>query len=175
MAIRLGEILIQRGLLTEAQVDQILDQQTQWHRPFGVLAEEMFGLSVDDVEQAWAEQYAALTRTLDVRHETPDPNALAMVDRRQAWQFRVLPLRFDGEELMVATTRDQLARALRFASRCLATPCYLVLTETRALGESLMRHFPMAGMTADSILQPVPAIGPNRSAMKTVAWFGREH
>lgn len=173
MAIRLGEILIQRGLLTQAQVEEILDQQSQWHRPFGVLAEEMFGLSVDDVEQAWAEQYAALTRVLDVRHETPEPHALAMVDRRQAWQFRVLPLRFDGEELMVATTREQLSRALRFVSRCLASPCYLVLTESRALGEALVRHFPMAGMTPDSILQPAPALSPNRSGMKNCGWYGQ--
>lgn len=162
MAIRLGEVLVRRGLLSHEQVERIVDEQSRWHRPFGVLAEEMFGLSVDDVEQAWAEQYAHLTQNVDVRQHAPDPRALQMVDRRQAWQFRVLPLEFDGDELMVATTRDHLARSLRFVSRCLATPCYLVLTEAKMLGEALMQHFPMAGMTPDMVLQPVPSISPSR-------------
>lgn len=164
MSIRLGEVLVRRGLLSEEQVATILTEQQRWHRPFGVLAEEMFGLGVGDVEQAWAEQYAAITQRIDVRQEEPDPRALAMVDRRQAWQFRVMPVRFDGEDLVVATTNEQLARALRFVSRVLATPCYLVLTESRMLGEALMHHFPMAGMTPESLLQPVPALVPNPRA-----------
>jgi hypothetical protein len=74
-----------------------------------------------------------------------------LITRRQAWQFRVLPVRFDGRELMLATTRSQLRRALRFANNVLGLPVFLVLSESRPLGEALCRHYPMPGMSATAI------------------------
>lgn len=151
MSVRIGEVMIQRGLLTAEQVSRILEEQSSRHRPFGELAERMFGVDPADVEQAWVEQYASITRKVNVLREATDERAMKLVDRRQAWQFRVLPLRFDGPELMVATTAENLTRALRFVSRCLTVPCYLVLTEGKWLGEALATHFPMGGLNASSI------------------------
>ncbi|MFM9957199.1 MAG: hypothetical protein ACKVZJ_03920 [Phycisphaerales bacterium] len=154
MGLRLGEVMVAQGLLTEHQVQQILHHQRHAHRPFGVLAEDLFGISEDEVERAWVAQYASLTRQINPHDEKIDPEALRLVDRRQAWQFRVLPIRFDGDELMIATTPEHLVRALRFASRCVPRPCYFVLTDSRHLGDALVRYFPMAGMTAESVDKP---------------------
>lgn len=155
MGLRLGEVMIAQGLLTENQVQQILHHQKHAHRPFGVLAEDLFGISEDEVERAWVAQYASLTRQITPAEERLEDSALRLVDRRQAWQFRVLPMRFDGDELMIATTPDHLVRALRFASRCIPRPCYFVLTDSRQLGEALVKYYPMAGMTADSVDKPL--------------------
>ncbi len=146
--IRIGEVLMSRGTLTAGQVEVILEEQLRSQRPFGELAEHMFNIDPTDIEQAWMEQYAKLTRHVDVMKESKDVRAMQSIERRQAWQFRVVPLRFDGKELMVATTPDNLCRALRFVTRCLSVPCYIVLTEAKLLGEALERHFPLPGMTA---------------------------
>lgn len=151
MSVRIGEVLIQRGVLSRPQVDRVLEEQQLRHRPFGELAETLFGIDPTDIEHAWVEQYTRITRHIDVRKEKVDPEAMRLIDRRQAWQFRVLPLRFDGRELMVATTADNLCRALRFVSRCLTTPCYLVLTEAQSLGDALAHYFPLAGLTANDV------------------------
>jgi len=74
-----------------------------------------------------------------------------LISRRQAWQFRVLPLRFDGRELMLVTTRTHLCRALRFATAVMCVPVYLVLATPAALGEALCRHYPLPGMTPQSV------------------------
>jgi hypothetical protein len=155
--VRIGEVLMQRGILNPAQVQAILDEQIRGHRPFGELAENMYGVDPADIEQAWVEQYVTLTKIIDPRHECPEPRALQQIERRQAWQFRVLPIRFDGPELMVATPPENLCRALRFVTRCLRTPCFLVLAEARLLGEALERHFPMAGLGAEAVTTPFPA------------------
>jgi hypothetical protein len=155
MGLRLGEVMVAQGLLTEHQVQQVLHHQKHAHRPFGVLAEDLFGISEDEVERAWVAQYASLTRHVNPGEEKIDAEALRLIDRRQAWQFKVLPLRFDGDELMIATTAEHLVRALRFASRCVPRACYFVLTEPRALGESLVKYFPMAGMTPDCVDKPL--------------------
>lgn len=151
MELRLGQVLVEQGVLTEAQVDHIIRCQQQCSRPFGLLCEELFHVPEDAIERAWAMQYASLTRTIDPATEPMDRSALELVTRRQAWQFRVLPIRFDGRELMLATTRTQLRRALRFANNVLGLPVYLVLANPRALGDALCRHYPMPGMTAQSV------------------------
>ncbi len=151
--IRIGEVLVNRGTLSEAQVRAILEEQARSHRPFGELAENMYGVDPTDIEQAWVDQYATLTRHVDMGREKLDPRAVRAIERRQAWQFRVVPMRFDGQELMVATTPDNLCRALRFVTRCLAVPCYLVLTEAKMLGETLERFFPLPGMSASWLSQ----------------------
>jgi len=149
MAIRLGEIMVEHGLLTREQVELILMEQQNSRRPFGLLAESMFGISPQDVEDAWAEQYSRISPVVDLAKERFDPEALKLVSRRQAWQFQVLPIRFDASELMIATTGDNLARALRFTSRCLMRPCYFVLAEGRMLGEALAKYLPLPGLSAE--------------------------
>ena len=151
MAIRLGDLLVQRGVLTLEQRDEVLDKQWHTGRPFGLLAEQMFGVGQKDIEEAWAEQYSMMAERIDPTNETLDPSALNLVDRRQAWQFSVLPLRFEGDELLICTTQEHLPRALKFAGWRLGHNCYFVLAEPHALGEALMRHCPMEGMTPEVV------------------------
>ena len=151
MTIRLGDLLVKRGAISTAQRDAILDYQRLTGRPFGELAEKLFAVREGDIEQAWAEQYAGLARVVDPRAENIDPEVLPLIDRRQAWQFRMLPLRFDGQELMVCTTERHLVRALRFAGWKIRAQCYFVIAESQALGEALTRYYPMAGMSPDVV------------------------
>lgn len=145
MSVRLGEVLVRHGVLTSDQVDDILLAQQRSKRPFGLLAEQMFGIEESVIERAWAEQYASITGTLDLDENEPEREALELVSRRQAWQFSVVPITFDGHELVLATTRDNLPRALRFATRVLERPCFFVLAEAESLGRALHEHYPMAG------------------------------
>ena len=154
MTIRLGEVLIASGVLTEEQVSMILEQQAQQHKPFGLLCEQLCGISPAAIEDAWANQYASLTRTIDPTVEIFDPHAMQLVTRRQAWQFRVLPIRFDDAELMIATTQQHLRRALRFANNVLGVPLYFVMANPDALGDALCKHYALPGMSADTITQP---------------------
>ncbi len=161
MAVRIGEIMVGLNLLRPEQVEAILDEQTRRHRPFGELAERMFGLTEQDVELAWSRQYAALAERVDPRKYARDERALALVERRQAWQFRILPLKRDGVEVMVATVEEHLTRAMRFALRSLPEPCYFVLAQAQHLGEALCERYPLAGMTpghvsADKMRAPWP-------------------
>lgn len=146
MSIRLGEVMVRRGLLTNAQVEEILEEQVRSRRPFGLIAEQLFNIEGPVIEQAWAEQYAEISGAFDLDANSPQPEAIACVSRRQAWQFSVLPVRFEGAELVMATTRENLPRALRFATRVLERPCYLVLVDSRTLDDALGLHYPMPGM-----------------------------
>jgi hypothetical protein len=157
MRLPIGELLIRQGVITHQQCEQVLDRQRKTQRPFGEVAEELLGISARSVEKAWAEQYAGETRWLDAAIETPDPATRELITRRQAWQFRILPLGYDGNELMICTTKDFLVRAMNFATRQLPVPCFFVLSEPESLGLALIRHYPMDGMTVESITRGIAA------------------
>jgi len=144
--LRIGELLRQQGVLTQSQLNDVLQEQQRTHRPFGVICEQRFNVEPAAVERAWSAQYARLTRRIDPEQETFDPQVRTMISRRQAWQFCVLPVRYDGTELMIATAEHQLLRALRFACNVLHVPAYMVLAEADALGRALAVHYPLAGM-----------------------------
>lgn len=148
---RLGDLLVRNGVLTDDQRRQILRRQRDDPSPFGVLAERLFGVGPGAVESAWAEQFATLTDHVDPRLEPVEPEVLGLIDRRQAWQFRVLPLRAEGEDLVVCTTREHLVRALRFTGWRLARTCQFVLADPLALGEALTRYYRLDGLSPASI------------------------
>ena len=93
-AIQIGQILIEQGVLTEQQVFEIGQAQKDNSLPFGVLAEQMFDVTVQSIEQAWGEQYCRFTGPIDLSTESIDRDVLQLIHRRQAWQFEILPLRF---------------------------------------------------------------------------------
>lgn len=147
MALRLGDILVIRGVLTERQRDMILEHQRETCRPFGALAEELFGVRASDVEYAWSAQFATLADHIDPSDEEIDARAIARLQRRQAWQFRVLPIRFEGDTLVCCTTQEHLVRALRFTGWRVPETCRFVLSDAERLGLSLMRNYPLGGMS----------------------------
>lgn len=157
MSIRLGDVLVKRGLLTEAQRDAILDKQREVGRPFGELAESMFGVHPDDVERAWAYQYAAMAPNVNPAATPPEPSALRLISARQAWQFRVLPLRYQDDELVVCTTEVHLVRALKFAGWRLGEICSFVITDDESMGKALDQHYPIAGLRPSDLNNPFPA------------------
>ncbi len=150
--VRLGQLLIEGDVLTSRQVDAIVAEQERTGEPFGLLAERLFGVDPRKIEDAWALQYAGLTRTVKPEVEVFDDQAVALVTRRQAWQFRVLPLRFEGRELLIATTQQHLRRALRVATNVIGIPVFFVMADPLELGRGLCSRYPLPGMTPESVM-----------------------
>ncbi len=140
---RLGELLVKRGDITADELDMLLEAQRSRREPLGILAEELLGVSPLALEEAWAEQFAGFTANINPLLERVEPAVLSTVSTRQAWQFRLLPMRYDGREVMVCTCQRQLARALRFAYRHFGPACWIVLSDENTLYAALQRHFPM--------------------------------
>lgn len=150
---RLGDLLVKRGVLSEQQRDEILKVQDTGARPFGALAEELFGISPEAVEHAWAEQFAMLCPRIDPRQTRILPEVLARVDRRQAWQFGVIPVRQTDEELLVVTSVEHLARAMRFVGWRVAGPVSFATCDRDALVIALGVHYNIAGLDQEFIDQ----------------------
>ncbi|WP_428388637.1 hypothetical protein [Mucisphaera sp.] len=152
--VRIGEILVERGVLSEHQVFEITQAQKKQHLPFGVLAERMFDVTLDSVESAWIEQYHRFSGTLDLNEVEIDTEALKLINRRQAWQFEILPIRFEPDgQLLMAASRSRLARAVTFAARRIDRDVYTRIAESKQLQLFLRQYFPMPEVSGELVDQ----------------------
>jgi hypothetical protein len=147
--IRLGEILISQGTLSAEQVAHILRVQRSVGRPFGDLAERLYGIHPRSIERAWAWQYARLAGEIDPAILTIDPRCVRLINRRQAWQFHCAPFARRDGELQLLTDQQHLPRALSFASATFREPVTFLLACTEALHEHLMQLYPVPEHLAD--------------------------
>jgi hypothetical protein len=141
--IPIGQLLVEQGVLTEQQVGHILKVQRISHRPFGDLAERLYGINPKAVEDAWVEQYLRMVGVVDLNEQETEAECLRLLNRRQAWQFHLLPLNRRGGELKMATSADHLVRSVNFAVRKLDEPVYFLIAERKQLREFLMKHYPV--------------------------------
>ena len=146
--IPIGQLLVEQGVLTDAQVQEILQAQKTSHRPFGDLAERLFGVNPKAVEDAWVEQYLRTTGVVDLDEVRIETDCLRLLNRRQAWQFHTLPTNREGGDLGIATSPENLVRAVNFASRKIDEPIYFLISEREQLREFLMRHYPVPNFIA---------------------------
>jgi Type II secretion system (T2SS), protein E, N-terminal domain len=142
---RIGEMLVRMGVLNREQVGQILDEQQSTNEPFGTIAERLFQVGPDTIEQAWIEQTQERATMFDPERGIED-DARELVVRRQAWQFGIVPLRLDDGYLIAATSRKQLPRAVRFATRVLGMPVQFEIADDEELSQLLAHQYPIRGM-----------------------------
>lgn len=156
--VRIGQILIERGVMSEQQVFEVLQEQKRRGVPFGVLAEELFEVTVQSIEDAWIEQYVRFTGTLNLEDVRVDATALKLINRRQAWQFEILPLRYEPTgELLMAASRRRLARAVTFAAHRIEPVVYFRIAQSEQLREFLREHYPMPEVS-DELLRKATAM-----------------
>lgn len=148
-SIQIGQLLIQQGVLTEAQVRHILAIQQASYRPFGDLAERLYRVSSEAIEDAWVQQYVQESGVASLEELDFDIDCLRTINRRQAWQFHILPTNRAGGMLQIATDVDHLVRSLNFTSNRIEEPVGFIVAEREQLQEFLMRHYPVPREMAD--------------------------
>ncbi len=148
MVLRIGELLVAQGVLSEEQVAEVLAIQQQIPEPFGSICERVLGISPEVIEGAWCEQYARISRGWSRAELEFDPMVADLVTPRQAWQFKVVPVCFDDGALLLATTVKHLPRALRFATKVIEYPAMFALLEAADLAAELETRYPLAGLDA---------------------------
>jgi hypothetical protein len=144
----MGQLLVEQGVLTSTQVQQILEAQKTSHRPFGDLAERLFGVDPHAIEDAWVEQYLRTTGVVNLDEVRIDTDCLRLLNRRQAWQFHALPTNREGGDLGIATSPENLVRAVNFTSKKIDEPVYFLIAEREQLRDFLMRHYPVPNFIA---------------------------
>lgn len=150
---RLGELLVSSGWLSDRQLHHLLELQQHRARPLGALAEDVYLVPAHVIAECWASQHAQLA-AVDLEDHPVDPSALALLDRRRAWQFQLLPLgRTNQGTLLLATTAWHLLKALAFAHRAMGGNIALLVADPKQLEQHLDRHYPWPAAASHPVLR----------------------
>jgi type IV pilus assembly protein PilB len=120
---RLGDILIARGLLTQAQLDEALKIQRASDQRLGEVLIDKGWLSEQDVLRALSTQLSI--PDVKVRPGIFDPAVVKLMDGRDIKRLKVFPLFRVHDELTLATTNPQNVPCLREVenlTRCSVRP-----------------------------------------------------
>ncbi|MDV6033667.1 MAG: pilus assembly protein PilB [Phycisphaera sp. RhM] len=103
---RIGQILVDLGFLTDEQRDIVLEEQEQQPGAlFGKVAEDMQLITEDQLVQGLAEQMSM--QTISLEEIQLEPELVEKLTETMAQLYRVVPIRFEGNQLTVATCDPQ--------------------------------------------------------------------
>ncbi len=116
--VRLGELLLNQGLITEEQLQiALVEQKRNGHKLGRVLTESGF-VSEEDIAKGLAKQLRA--SFVDLKGFEPKPDLIKLLPEAQARRYRALVLDDDDDQLIVGfsdptdlTAYDEVARILR--------------------------------------------------------------
>jgi type IV pilus assembly protein PilB len=124
---RLGEVLVQKELLTHAQLSETLLQQSASGKRIGTLLVELGLVDERELVHALAEQLGL--ETVDLGKLVPQPEALALVPESVARSLMAIPVRLHAGRLDVAvadpvdhTVQERLRATARHQVRLLIAP-----------------------------------------------------
>ena len=100
--LRIGEILIQRGLLTQERLESSLKEQALTGKFLGEILISNGYLKESQLLTALAEQF--LTRFVSIANTRINPLAVNMVSHDLAWEYKIMPIEIRSGILLIAVS-----------------------------------------------------------------------
>ncbi len=137
---RIGQILVDMGFITDDQLQLLVEEQQQ--QPgilFGKMAEDMGLITEEQLAQALAEQMNM--RVINLADATLAPDVLSKMTESMAQLYRVVPVRFDGTTLTVATCDPQNLTTQDELRTFLGYDIQMVVCTEREIKSAIERHY----------------------------------
>ncbi|MFM8174409.1 MAG: GspE/PulE family protein [Pirellulaceae bacterium] len=141
MAVRkLGQILVDMGFITDEQLVLLVEEQKQQPGALiGKVAEEMALITDNQLAQALAEQMNMQVVTLEDNKVAPD--ILAKITESMAQLYRVIPVKFDGHTLTVATCDPQNLTTQDELRTFLGYDIQMAVCTEREIKQAIEKHY----------------------------------
>lgn len=150
MSVRLGEILVQKGILDLDQLNTALKHQREHGGGLGSILIQLSFVSEDTVAKVLSEQYGVPFVTL-VNFEF-DPNVIKLIPMETAIRYQVLPLKKVGTTLTIATTDPTNLLALDLIKFTTGYNVQPVVTPQSSIAEAIEKYY---GTEQSVVLQQV--------------------
>lgn len=122
---RLGDVLVEAGVIDEIQLKAALGEQKKWGRPLGRTLVEMKLIKEDVLLSILSKQLSVAT--IDLKQITPDKTSTKFLSFDFCMQYHVLPFKYEesGKFLHIAMTDPtnlELFDRIRVVTRCNIRP-----------------------------------------------------
>ncbi len=149
---RIGQIFVDMGFITDEQLQLLLEEQQQQPGALlGKLAEDMTLITDEQLAQALGEQMNMKVVSLG---DTPiAPDLVERLTETMAQLYRVIPVRFDGHRLTVATCDPQNLSIQDELRTFLGFDIEMVVATEREIKASIERFYSSDSLSVEKIVK----------------------
>jgi hypothetical protein len=138
---RIGTKLRRIALLSEHDVEEILHEQSLRHRRFGEVAISLGMCTPMEVWRAWFQQIGNHAPLVNLAEFGVDSQAVAQVPRELAVEYRMVPLRIMGNEVVAAIADGSAIPPETEISRRLRMEVRFVRAGAREIDAEIAAHY----------------------------------
>ncbi|TFB08148.1 type II secretion system protein GspE [Candidatus Atribacteria bacterium MT.SAG.1] len=110
---RIGDILIEQGLITPQQLEEVLKMQKEGNKKrLGEALIEIGAISKDELYETL--QYIYETEYVDLSNYVIDPEVISLIPEKTALQFTLIPISKNDDELIIAMANPLDVYAIDF-------------------------------------------------------------
>ncbi len=149
---RIGQIFVDMGFITDQQLQLLLEEQHQQPGALlGKLAEDMTLITDEQLAQALGEQMNMKVVTLGDAPIAPD--LLEKLTETMAQLYRVIPVKFDGRRLTVATCDPQNLSIQDELRTFLGFEIEMVVASEREIKTAIERFYSSESLSVEKIVK----------------------
>ena len=149
---RIGQIFVDMGFITDEQLQLLLEEQQQQPGALlGKLAEDMALITDEQLSQALGEQMNMKVVTLG--DATIAPELLEKLTETMAQLYRVIPVKYDGQRLTVATCDPQNLSIQDELRTFLGFEIEMVVATEREIKASIERFYSSDSLSVEKIVK----------------------
>jgi len=154
MALRLGEILVEKGIITPQELEAAVKKQQNTKEMIGQVLINMGLITERKLLQVLAEQQGV--RFVDLKEEQIDQKAVETVPAKFAWHYKIMPVKIDGNVLTIAISNPFDMWPIDDLETNLGYRVEKVLTPTPDILEGIKKFYGVGADTVERILDEVP-------------------
>lgn len=176
----IGQLLLEKGLVTQEQLDQALEAQKQSTQMIGEILVDLGYVQRQPVFEALAEQQRV--PFVDLTSQAPDPRVSTLLDKDTAKRLKALPVARGDGTIRVAMAEPEDVMAHDDLKMRLQVPIEAMLADPAELNKAIERAFKdgAGGAATSATAQAVPAAprqrpqvgGPPAAAKSSADKFG---
>jgi type II secretory ATPase GspE/PulE/Tfp pilus assembly ATPase PilB-like protein len=165
MLIKIGQMLVKKSLITPGQLDASVEEQRKTGELLGCILIKNNFLSEEDFLKTLSEQLDV--PYMRIKNISIDPAAVKKVPAKFAWHYRVMPLNFEDDKLVIATSYP--LKPLDDLRLFLGYEIKPVLSLKNEVLEAINEYYGIGAETVEGILAKSPTQYKDLDSLKDAA------
>jgi type IV pilus assembly protein PilB len=166
---KLGQILLKANLISRKQLEDALKESLEKDEPLGEVLVKNGAITERDLAEALAKQKNL--PFIDLKNYPIETQAAALIPRKLAMKYNVIPISLDEENLLVAVSNPLDVISLDNLQMITGLNIVPVVAEASSIREAIERYLPSEEVTLETVEEReeevIPAISQS-AASKTV-------
>jgi type IV pilus assembly protein PilB len=148
---RIGQILIDLGLIDEQQLETMLEEQTSRGELLGRVGLALGFYSEEQLGEALAEQWGTTFVSLYDREIAPE--ALTAISEPMAQLYRVVPIKLEGNQLTIASSEPQKIQIADELRTLLGYDIHVCVATEAEITKAIEKSYSSASDSVESLVE----------------------